>query len=181
MQKQDPMKLFESCKKNVETLKRLTYGSSDLVIREIQVAETNVAVVASEGMVNAFYFSAIITDNLCSERNYTKGNGPALFQEFLNSKVISPEQRTLQDFDQLFASIYSGFGVILVDGMAEGLVFGAQGFNFRSIQSPTTDENIKGSKEGFVEAVKINQTLKFLSPCHFTLGRVVSLMDALSC
>lgn len=146
-------------KDNTELIKKLTSGSADLVIREISVNGIRCAAVAAEGMVNSFYYSSIITYNLCSV-NFGGVSSPGeLFEHLYDYKVISPDEKIFRTLDDLFAFIYSGFGVILVDGVSAGIAFGAQGFNFRSVNTPTTDENIKGSKEGFTEAIKINQTL----------------------
>ncbi|MDO4482648.1 MAG: spore germination protein [Bacillota bacterium] len=144
---------------NTESVKKLTSGSADLVIREITVNGIRCAAVAAEGMVDSFYYSSIITYNLFPG-DFTGIDSPEnLFNQIYNNKIISPDEKLFNTLDELFAFIYSGFGVILVDGVASGIAFGAQGFSYRSVSTPSTDENIKGSKEGFTEAIKINQTL----------------------
>src|SRR5699024_2767534 len=45
------------------------------------------------------------------------------------------------------------------DGVDRGIACGMQGFNFRSVSEPSTEMNITGSREGFVEPVRINQTM----------------------
>ncbi len=158
MQNSEYGKISSSLDKNINLLKSLTHQSNDLVIREIYINKIRCAAIAAEGMVNSFYYSSIITDNLCANLPETQ-TAEELYDYIYNSKIISPEENEFFTIDELFVLIYSGFGVILVDGIASGISFGAQGFSFRSVTSPSTDENIKGSKEGFTEAIKINQTL----------------------
>ena len=53
----------------------------------------------------------------------------------------------------------SGFAVIAVDGYDQMLAIGIQGFSFRGISEPTSEVMQTGSKEGFVEAMRINMTM----------------------
>lgn len=152
-------KISPCLKENIDLIKQLTQSSADLVIREIIVGGISCAVIATEGMVNSFYYSSIITYNICSENGVKITSADELFDYFYKYKVISPDEKLFDTVDELFSFIYSGFGVILVDGVASAIAFGAQGFSFRSVGAPTTDENIKGAKEGFTEAIKINQSL----------------------
>ncbi|MBE6020713.1 MAG: spore germination protein [Clostridiales bacterium] len=151
--------ISNNLKENIDLLKKLTSGSADLVIREITVNGIKCAAVAAEGMVNSFYYSSIITDNLYDDASGKSYSPQELFDHIYGHKVISPDEKIFYTIDDLFIFIYSGFGVILVDGVSSGISFGVQGFSFRSVNTPTTDANIKGSKEGFTEAIKINQTL----------------------
>ena len=151
--------IYKSCHENIKAIKGFTNHSSDLVIRELTVAGTRVAMLAVEGMINSFYYSSTITQSLCNAEGLPHHNGPALFQAIYGEKLISPDEKIAYTFDEIFSFLYSGFGIILIDGVDQGIVFGTQGFNIRSISTPSTDENIKGSKEGFIEALKINQTM----------------------
>lgn len=144
---------------NIKSIKKLTSGSEDLVIRELSVNGFSCAAVAAEGMVDSFYYSSIITYNLIPGDFSGIDSANDLFNHIYDNRLLSPDEKIFSTMDELFAFIYSGFGVILVDGVTSGIAFGAQGFSFRSVSTPSTDENIKGSKEGFTEAIKINQTL----------------------
>ena len=53
----------------------------------------------------------------------------------------------------------SGFAVVAVDGYAKMLALGIQGFSFRSVSEPDSDVVQRGSKEGFVEPLRINMSL----------------------
>jgi spore germination protein KA len=53
----------------------------------------------------------------------------------------------------------SGFAVILADGCEKGVAIAVQGFNSRSVDKPLIHSNMRGSNEGFVEALRTNITL----------------------
>lgn len=55
--------------------------------------------------------------------------------------------------------ILSGCAVFLLDGVPKAISVSAQGFNTRSISESYTEENVRASREGFVESVKVNMTL----------------------
>lgn len=49
--------------------------------------------------------------------------------------------------------------MLLLDGAAEGIAFGVQGFNFRSVGEPSSENNLRGSREGFAEPIRINMSM----------------------
>jgi spore germination protein KA len=53
----------------------------------------------------------------------------------------------------------AGFAIFLFDGVAKSLAFGIQGYSYRSIAEPSTDKVLRGSREGFVEPLRINMML----------------------
>ena len=48
---------------------------------------------------------------------------------------------------------------MFIDGIDQAVVMGVQGFSIRSVSEPSSEINIRGSREGFVEAARINMTL----------------------
>jgi spore germination protein len=48
---------------------------------------------------------------------------------------------------------------ILVDGEASALIAEVQGYETRGIQEPQKESTLRGSKEGFVENIRINTSL----------------------
>ncbi|MEG1027941.1 MAG: spore germination protein [Oscillospiraceae bacterium] len=59
----------------------------------------------------------------------------------------------------MFKFIMSGFVVVLIDGIPCGISMGMQGFNFRSIGQPVSENNVRASQEGFTEPLRINMTM----------------------
>lgn len=49
--------------------------------------------------------------------------------------------------------------MLLVDSCAEGVALGVQGFSFRSVGEPAAENNLRGSREGFAEPVRINMSM----------------------
>lgn len=53
----------------------------------------------------------------------------------------------------------SGFAVLVLEGCQKALVFGVQGYDKRSVSTPSGENNIFGAKDGFVEVVRTNMSL----------------------
>ena len=47
----------------------------------------------------------------------------------------------------------------MIDGIEKVIVTGVQGFQFRSVSEPSAEENVRGSREGFTEPIRINMTM----------------------
>lgn len=69
------------------------------------------------------------------------------------------EQVEIFEINDLIEKIMLGFAVILIDGSAKGIAFGVQGYKSRGVQEPDNEAMIRGSKEGFVEAVQVNVSM----------------------
>lgn len=70
--------------------------------------------------------------------------------------LSSTDQREVFNLEELLWLMMSGFAVLLIDGYAKAMVFGLQGFKIRGIDEPNIDRVLRGSREGFVEALRIN-------------------------
>ena len=77
--------------------------------------------------------------------------------QFTFADMKRETDRTASYFQSL--GIGKGDVVMLIDGVDRGIACGMQGFSFRSVSEPSTEMNISGSREGFVEPIRINQTM----------------------
>ncbi len=79
------------------------------------------------------------------------------FFAWMRDDVLScPDQREIFTLEELEWLMMTGFAVLLVDGYDKGMVFGLQNFKIRGIDEPNVDRLLRGSREGFVEALRIN-------------------------
>ena len=159
LNKQEESKpLLKSLDDNINMLKQSFSNSADLSIRQYEVDNTQTAVIAIEGMVN----KEILADAVITPiRNGIYGDlDPKQRFLYIKDNLLSTsEQIEVETFEDVSKYIMSGFAVIAVDGYNHMLAIGIQGFSFRSISEPTSEVMQTGSKEGFVEALRINMTL----------------------
>ena len=49
--------------------------------------------------------------------------------------------------------------VLLLEGCSSGIVFSVQGLKFRSVEEPSAEGNLRGSREGFTDLLRVNLSL----------------------
>ena len=49
--------------------------------------------------------------------------------------------------------------VLLLDGCAQGIAFSVQSLKFRSVEEPAGEGNLRGSREGFADLLRVNLSL----------------------
>lgn len=128
--------------------------SADLVIRRLHICGYEAAVVSIEGMVDRMVMAdAVILPITEVQGNYT----PADLLNHIRDDVLGftdiLQVATMEEFINL---ITSGFGAILIDGAPFAVLGGLQAFMIRGISEPSTEVTVRGSREGFTEAVRVN-------------------------
>ena len=53
----------------------------------------------------------------------------------------------------------AGMAVLLLDGCAKGIAFSVQSLNARSVDEPAGEGNLRGSREGFADLLRVNTSL----------------------
>ena len=108
-----------------------------------------------EGMVNIQIVAQGILNPILNAKPNTQIPSEQL--TFLRNQTLAlSELVQFETLEELYGFIMSGFAVILLNGVATGLAVGVQGFNFRSVSEPDTEVMQRGSREGFVEVIRIN-------------------------
>lgn len=152
-------KLKPDLTKNTINIRTLMENSSDLIMKFAKVGQCPVCCVTCEGMADKQIITQMIYAPLNEIGNEEKISLPELEERIRNEILIAEEQNTVQTYDDLAHAIMSGFIVILIDGLSYGISIGVQGFQSRSIDEPSTHINLRGSREGFVEVIRINMSM----------------------
>ncbi len=139
-------------------IRRMFDNSSDLVDRSIMAAGTPIRVLICEGMVNLGTYAEILAEPLMNLPP-TLQDKDALLDYIRRDSLLGADQKEFHTFGDLFTFLMSGFAVILIEGLPLGIACGMQGFSFRSISEPSSEVNVRGSREGFVEPLRINLTM----------------------
>lgn len=150
--------LTENLKENLNFFREKFDSSADLTIREMEIEGTRAAVITMEGMINKETLANAVINPIM--RTVYSQQDPMEKYEFIRDNVLSSsEQVQVGSFEDAFSLAMSGFALITLDGCNVMLAIGLQGFSFRGISEPTNEVMEKGSKEGFVEPLRINMTL----------------------
>ena len=156
--KQARVRLNRDLMENMVKVRALSQNSTDLLERQIEVSGVPVAILMCEGMVNLQLFTQILVRPL-TELSLENADGEAIARWVSRETVLSGDQKEFFTYDELFSFLMAGFVVLLIDGVDRGIACGMQGYSFRSVSEPSTEMNITGSREGFVEPIRVNQTM----------------------
>lgn len=151
--------LTKSIADNMIKLRAAFKNSSDFLTRQITINDVSVAFLMIEGMVNLQTMSKMFLDPLLNEGFKKKGDSTEIYDFIEKKSVLAADMKDVFTCEEIFQFIMSGFIVILIDGIQRAIVFGVQGFSFRSISEPNSEVNERGSREGFTEPLRINMTM----------------------
>ena len=148
--------LETSLEKSIDTIKRISGGSSDVLINRFVTGGISCALICCEGMVSASVITELIFEPVTDIPQ--KKDAPELFHYISEELLLSTDRPLVRDYTALFRLIHSGFAVLIAEGMDCGLGFGVQGYASRGVQEPSGEGNIMGAHEGFTETVRTNMS-----------------------
>ncbi len=151
--------LYASLEQNLNAIKNLTANSSDLIVKTGMVCGNRIAVITCEGMTSTDTLAQLIYTKLNHLGNDDKMPPDELLSHFFEVYMIAAEQIDITDFSDLILKYQSGFGIILIEGCARAIGIGIQGYKSRGIDEPSSELNVRGSREGFCEVIRTNMSL----------------------
>lgn len=150
-----PKQICHSLLENLIYLRTQFSGSMDLIVREFKIAETDAALISIDNLVDKQTIAQSIL-NPIRRVNLRKTEGYALMCHLRDDVLTTVDQEQINDFENMFVKLMSGFAMLAIDGCNFVLSIGVQSFAYRSISEPMNEVVQKGSRESFVEPYVIN-------------------------
>lgn len=144
---------------NLRNIGIFTDNSSDVIIKPGAVGQNRIAVLTCEGMASTDTLAELIYPKLNELGNYDRISPDELMSRLFGEYLTAAEQLEITTLGDLVLKLQSGFAVILADGCTRAIGIGIQGYNTRGINEPTSELNVRGSREGFVEAIRTNMSM----------------------
>ncbi len=145
--------------RNTVNIRSIMKNTSDLTIKYGKLGQNSVCIIFCEGQISTNQMANLIFRPLNSIGNHEKLPSERVMEMVQGELLLAGEQKTVEDYNTLAMLIMSGFCVILIDGVGKAVAIGVQGFEKRSVKEPSTGLNIRGSREGFVEAMRVNASM----------------------
>ena len=150
--------LEKELEKNTVNVRALMKNSSDLTMKYAKAGKVNVCVISCDGQIDTNRLANLVYRPLSGIDPQT--DDPERVAAMIGGELlIAGDEKPVESAEEIVAAITAGFCVILTDGTAKGWAIGIQGFETRSVTQPENHRNIRGSREGFVEALHINMSL----------------------
>lgn len=149
-----------SLERNLMNIKAMTGGSTDVIVKRGRVCGNDIAVILCEGMTSSTTLAALVYEKLNDLDGSGKNIPPnELMQHLFSSYLVAAEQLDIKNLGDLCLKMESGFAIILIDGCTGCTGIGVQGFKSRGIDQPDSENDLRGSREGFVEVIRTNMGL----------------------
>jgi len=146
-------------KEDTGRLEKMLSGTADLMNKKLMIGDVQLSFIMIEGMVSLSLLAQMISRPLLGH-DFGEHPEPEKIRDFiLEQTVMAADQKQVKTLDEAVKLAMSGFVVIFIDGAAQAIALGAQGFSFRSVGEPEGEVNERGSREGFTEPLKINMSL----------------------
>jgi len=157
----DAAQLSPDLEANIEGIVQAFGGSSDLVVRRLRAGRSGsvaAAVVHLEGLVAKDLVAqciirpvTLMTENLAS---------PSEVLDRLYDALLSvTDVDRIADAHEVALAVAEGLCVVLIDSACTALACAVQGWAQRSPEEPSTEAAVRGSKEGFVETLRVNTSI----------------------
>lgn len=151
-------RLYTSLEDNLKAMREDFDGSADFTVREMNIKGVATAVITIEGMVNKEALAISVVNPIVSE-DFSFTDKQDFFNKVKNEVLSISEVTEAEYIEDVYNFIMSGFAALAIDGTDKMLAIGVQGFSFRSVSEPENEVVQRGSREGFVEPLRINMTL----------------------
>lgn len=151
--------LDKSLKKNLDHLKAITGGSSDVIIKNAMLCGSKIAVITCEGMASTDTLAQLVYEKLNDVGNSVSLPPDEIMERLFNDYLIAAEQLEIKNIGDMALKMQSGFAIIIVEGCSRGIAVGIQGYDARGVDEPSSELNVRGSREGFVEVIRKNMAL----------------------
>lgn len=148
--------ISKNIKENVDYIKNLNNNSSDLNTRYVKVGFQKIGFVFLESTSSDDKISNYFMKNINLIINFNK---KLFFNNLffhLKNQIPNSKIKTINNKDEIFYYLASGFTVIFVEGIEKAIVIETKANLDRSIAEPTTEVIIKGPKDSFIENYNAN-------------------------
>lgn len=176
---------------NSAWLAKLFEKSTDVLVRPVKIYQNNITVhlFCVDGLINQDLFDEMVfkplkIDPCLSNYRTEREMMDYLLEGGSSYHIFMSEEK---DYQRLLKSVLSGMVALIFDSEEKAVIYDIRKFEKRSIQEPSEENVMKGSKESFIEVMRTNTALirrrirsEYLVVETLTVGRVsktdISLM-----
>ncbi len=150
------MRKFDMMRESIKA--QVPVGESfDIMERQLTIGAKDAVMYFVEGLtdrevVQRIIFSLFsIGDRGWEERSTAEG--------FIKNHLPYLNAKVIYDMDQTIRSLYSGLVPLIIDGFDGVIIIDCRSYPLRSVDEPSKEKSLRGSKDGFVEAMMTNIAL----------------------
>lgn len=146
------MKISRKIDKVFKKIKEMNGNSPDITTRKINVGFKKVGYI---------YLESVSSDDKISDflvKSITRLKKPSILDNFftnlyqeLRNNIANSKMNIIDNYDDMFYYLSSGFTVVLVSGFSKAIVLETRETLDRGVTEPTTETSIRGPKDSLTE------------------------------
>lgn len=151
---------------NLELIRKIYHGSSDVVFREFSGGtnkEFKMAVIYIDGLVDKTLINDEILKSIMLEARAVNPNSGIskreIYQQVLNRSLTVADVYEEKGLKKVLLAIASGDAALLIDGYDTAICVSARGWESRGVQEPSNEAVVRGPRDGFTETLRFNTAL----------------------
>lgn len=149
----------KSLRQNISNLKNILGSTSDLLLNDFLIDDTHCCLVCFEGMISTKTITNLILRPLTNLHVGENATPHDIFLHVRDRMLLTIDRALSTQYGDIIRRLMSGFAVLFIDGIDTAFSYGVQGYSTRGISEPSSEGNIRGAQEGFVETVRVNMSL----------------------
>ena len=156
--------LSQSLAANLAVLDKMFGTSADYYAKEITIYHCRGSILLFDGMASLDSLWELLLDAASRQAPPNRSDaqpltGQEAYALILHGSAFPAESEPVTDLADLIKRMTAGMAVLLLDGCAKGIAFSVQGLKFRSVDEPSGEGNLRGSREGFADLLRVNLSL----------------------
>lgn len=151
--------LSQSLTENLSALDARFGQSADYYAKKIVLYGCPGCIVMFDGMASLDSLWELLLEAAGRQSASVRLTGTQAYAHILHGSAFPAESAPVQDMPQLVARLTAGMAVLLLEGCSSGIAFSVQGLKFRSVEEPSAEGNLRGSREGFTDLLRVNLSL----------------------
>ena len=157
--------LTKKLSENQQQLKTIFNKSNDIIFRDITIHEKRnkkeILLVFTDGLVNSSELNESIIKplNHFSVSNEDSKHIKEITIDNVTNIINTNEISKVNTFDELIQAILSGDTIMIIDGYDIALKLNSKGWAARSVEEPSVESVVRGSRDGFTENIRNNTAM----------------------
>lgn len=160
---QQKIKLSLDLSFNINKIEKKMGFSSDVTVREFTVSpgtEMKAAVIFIKGLIEREVVNEqVIGALMLNDRFSSVKDNVEFFQTIKEYGIPNTYLNEEFDINKIVSQLIDGNTVLLVDKMDKVLIIGSSGWKDRAVSEPTSENVVRGPKDGFTENIENNTAL----------------------
>ena len=153
-----PTPLYANLEQNRKALNQMFGQSTDFYAKPIRIRGVPCLVCMFDGLSNTEKLWVILLDRM-SRAALPARDGASLFEWMMEDTDLPLEPDPAKDFETVSAKLTGGLAVLLAEGCSQALLLSNQSMQGRSVAEPSGEGDIRGSREGFCDLLRVNVSL----------------------